>query len=140
MGCTFDRECGVGSERRAISCRGCGWGRAFFKTRLRRCFAGRFGELVYVSVAAAAGLEQPEPPERLFDRGDLFRRTRILGGRGSRRPAAELLFALQNPRALRKKAVLARDPFLETYEPRSTTRRKNPRAVSLVEQFALGSG
>ena len=55
--------------------------------------------------------EQSEPTERLLDRWDLFRRARILYGRGSRRYEAELLFAVQNPYAFGYEAVLTRDPF-----------------------------
>ncbi len=58
-------------------------------------------------------VDQSEPPERLLNRRDLFRRAGILFGRGSRRCEAELLFAVQKPRALGHEAVLARDPFLD---------------------------
>jgi hypothetical protein len=57
--------------------------------------------------------KQPKPPERLLDGRDLLWRTRVLLGRDSRRYEAELLFAVQNPRALGHEAVLARDPFLD---------------------------
>jgi hypothetical protein len=51
--------------------------------------------------------KQPKPPERLLDRGHLLRRARILCGCCFRRYEAELLFAVQNPRALGHEAVLA---------------------------------
>jgi len=57
--------------------------------------------------------KQPEPPERLLNRRNLLWWAGILFGRGSRRYEAKLLFAVQNPRALGHKAVLARDPLLD---------------------------
>jgi hypothetical protein len=51
--------------------------------------------------------KQPEPPKRLLNRRYLFWRARILFGRGSWRYEAELLFAVQNARALGYEAVLA---------------------------------
>jgi hypothetical protein len=57
--------------------------------------------------------KQPEPPERLLNRRDLFRRARILFVRGSRCYETKLLFTVQKPCALGHEAVLARDPFLD---------------------------
>ena len=57
--------------------------------------------------------EQPEPPECLLNRRDLFWRARILFGRGSGRGEAEHFFAMQQPCALGHETVLAQDPFLD---------------------------
>ena len=57
--------------------------------------------------------EQPEVAESLFNCRDLVWWAGILLGCGSGCYEAELLFAVQQPGALRHKAVLARDPFLD---------------------------
>ena len=65
-----------------------------------------------LTVFGADPSEQPEPPERLLDRRNLFWRARILFGCGSRCYEAELLFAVLKPRALGHKAVAgARSTF-----------------------------
>jgi hypothetical protein len=57
--------------------------------------------------------EQPEVAESLFNRRDLVWWAGILLGCGPWRGEAELLFAVQKPRALGHEAMLARDPFLD---------------------------
>ena len=57
--------------------------------------------------------KQPEVAESLFNRRDLVWWAGILLGCGPWRGEAELLFAVQKPRALGHEAVLARDPFLD---------------------------
>jgi hypothetical protein len=57
--------------------------------------------------------QQPEPSERLLDRCDLLWRAWIVFGCDSRFHQTKLLFAVQNPRALRNETMLARDSLLD---------------------------
>jgi len=76
--------------------------------------ASRFRARASVSRARRSDwLQQSEASKCLLDRRDLFWRAWILHRRASGFDEAKQLFAVQKPRALGHKAVLARNPFLD---------------------------